>query len=87
MFFYNKNYRAYTYSMAEYINIFKKLGFKNLTANYPYPDYVQPKIVRRLFTKLTLDNSSLKDLLKKVYFSKNLILNLFARSYTFIAQK
>jgi len=55
---YGEDYRAFCYSLTDYLNWFQRQGYHGATVLYPEPDYVQPKQVSCLMRDLQLDRPS-----------------------------
>jgi SAM-dependent methyltransferase len=82
-----QDYRTYTYSFAEYLEMLRDVGFAEVDANYPQPDYVQPRTQRILCRGLRLDGATpdLAGAVRKQHAPAHLV--HFGRSFTFIATK
>ena len=82
----HEDYRAWCYSLCDYIRQFKDVGYKTLTVIYPEPDYVQPKRVQKLIAELPLEQPQPW---KDAYSGKNAnrAASRFGRSFMFIATK
>jgi len=81
------DYRAYTYSFWAYVGLLKKLGFRSFDVIYPEPDYVQPRKTTSLLCNFRLDRPM--NIIRKQFWnqSANKWLNLFGRSFVFVALK
>jgi hypothetical protein len=84
---FGEDYRAFCYSLTEYVNLFQKLGYRSVRVDYPLPDYVQPKEVQPLVPEFALDQ-------KRPFRRKDIERNAtdrhaarFGRSFMFFAQK
>jgi SAM-dependent methyltransferase len=82
-----EDYRTYTYSFFDYLRLLRKAGFQTVDADYPRPDYVQPKRVQPLCRGLRLsgDRKELASELRTQGAPGRLI--VFGRSFAFIARK
>jgi 2-polyprenyl-3-methyl-5-hydroxy-6-metoxy-1,4-benzoquinol methylase len=82
-----EDYRAWTYSLLEYLKWLKAIGYSDLTVIYPEPDYVQPRTTIALVKGFPLDPPS-GDLWRA--FNRktaNRWAGMFGRSFMFIATK
>jgi SAM-dependent methyltransferase len=80
-------YRTYTYSFLEYLTLLRDAGFAVVNADYPEPDYVQPKRLRELCRGLSLKESSSNLLSTLKRQGSPLLLRRLGRSFMFVATK
>ena len=82
-----QDYRTYTYSFAEYLNLLQHAGFRTVDATYPEPDYVQPRRLVTLCRGVSLvgDRRDRAQQLRSQNAPRYLL--GFGRSFMFIATK
>ncbi len=81
-----KDYRAHTYSMAEYLRLLKETGYRRVKVSYPQPDYVQPRKVEVLLDDVDLTRP-LAEVMAAARGARNKWASRFGMSFTFIATK
>lgn len=82
-----QDYRTYTYSFFQYLEMLKAAGFTAVDADYPEPDYVQPRQVLPLVRglKLTGTRRDWSHALRAQHSPRDK--PLFGRSFMFVATK
>jgi 2-polyprenyl-3-methyl-5-hydroxy-6-metoxy-1,4-benzoquinol methylase len=82
-----EDYRAWTYSLLEYLRWFRSTGYRQLTVIYPEPDYIQPKKTTTLASNHSLTQPEHEMVQAFRRDTPNRWAGLVGRSFMFIATK